>query len=112
MQEKPDDRWSVPLCGPLSNGIFVSRGCHAEQHGMNEMIFWRIAGLDPFIIAALNYARYGAKQAWEGKESPSERKPRKAARPRKRSQRPVSAKPSRKIAKRSTSWPKRKFPKL
>src|SRR5882762_6533182 len=103
---KPSDRFVTPLCGPVLGIVPPMIGCHAEQHTMNEKVFWHMTGLDPFIIAALNYARYGAKQAWEGKESPSERKPRKAARPRKRSQRSVSAKPSRKIAKRASSWPK------
>jgi hypothetical protein len=41
MGEKPDDRWTVPLCGAH----------HREQHSMNEMEFWRREGIDPFTLA-------------------------------------------------------------
>src|ERR1017187_5515328 len=39
--EKPSDKWAVPLCN----------WHHRRQHAMNEMEFWREAGIDPFILA-------------------------------------------------------------
>jgi hypothetical protein len=39
--EKPSDKWTVPLC----------RGHHDEQHSMNEMVFWKKYGIDPFMLA-------------------------------------------------------------
>ncbi len=39
--EKPSDKWTVPLCGKH----------HREQHGMNEMDFWKCHGLNPFVLA-------------------------------------------------------------
>jgi hypothetical protein len=41
MAEKPDDKWTVPLCGKH----------HREQHTMNELEFWRVHAIDPFEIA-------------------------------------------------------------
>lgn len=41
MQEKPSDKWSVPLCNRH----------HREQHAMNEMAFWRKYEIDPFMLA-------------------------------------------------------------
>lgn len=41
MAEKPDDRWTLPLCGTH----------HREQHTMNEMEFWAEYGIDPFALA-------------------------------------------------------------
>ena len=38
MGERPDDRWTVPLC--------VAH--HREQHTMSERAFWGRYGLDPF----------------------------------------------------------------
>ena len=40
-QEKPDDRWVVPLC---------SRH-HREQHLMPEKEFWLLVGIDPIKTA-------------------------------------------------------------
>jgi len=52
MQEKPSDRWAVPLC----------RRDHREgpesQHAMAEADFWRINGIDPFRIAADLWAQF------------------------------------------------------
>ena len=43
--EKPDDRWTLPLCGT----------CHTKQHRMNEREFYRQAGIDPiFVCLALS----------------------------------------------------------
>lgn len=39
--EKPDDRWTIPLCG----------GHHRDQHGMSEREFWRTVGIDPIFMA-------------------------------------------------------------
>ena len=41
MQEKPSDKWTVPLCGRH----------HREQHTMNEMEFWKKYQIDPFMLA-------------------------------------------------------------
>ena len=41
MQEKPSDKWTVPLCNKH----------HREQHSMNEMAFWKKYGKDPFMLA-------------------------------------------------------------
>lgn len=41
MGEKPSDKWTVPLCV----------GHHREQHTMNEMTFWKLHGIDPFMLA-------------------------------------------------------------
>lgn len=39
--EKPDDSWTVPLCGAH----------HREQHQMREVEFWRRYDRDPLLIA-------------------------------------------------------------
>ena len=50
MNMKPDDAKATPLC----------RSCHRAQHAFgNESEWWRLAGLDPFKIAAKLYAEYG-----------------------------------------------------
>ena len=41
MQEKPSDKWAVPLC----------KVHHDQQHSMNEMKFWAMHRKDPFMIA-------------------------------------------------------------
>jgi len=41
MQEKASDCWTVPLCNE----------CHREQHSMNEMAFWALYGINPFLLA-------------------------------------------------------------
>ena len=42
MQEKPSDKWTVPLCGKH----------HREQHAAgNEVAWWAGHGKDPFMIA-------------------------------------------------------------
>jgi hypothetical protein len=46
MQEKPDDRWSTPLCA------YHHRTGIGSQHSMGEEDFWKLAGLNPFEIAA------------------------------------------------------------
>lgn len=50
MAEKPDDRWTVPLCA----------SCHRTsddaQHRSNEERWWYRQGIDPLVIAALLYS--------------------------------------------------------
>ena len=43
--EKPDDRWTVPLC-PYHHRIGI-----ASQHSMGEAEFWQMVGINPFPIA-------------------------------------------------------------
>ena len=40
--EKPDDKWTVPLCGK----------CHRLQHEQNEQAWWQEQGMDPLKIAS------------------------------------------------------------
>jgi hypothetical protein len=54
MQQKPDDKWTVPLCaGHHRNGQFA-------QHRMVEADFWRGIRLDPFAIALTLWNASGA----------------------------------------------------
>lgn len=41
MGEKPDDSFTIPLCG----------NCHRNQHRMNEMAFWVTHKIDPIRVA-------------------------------------------------------------
>ena len=41
MAEKPSDKWTLPLCNRH----------HREQHGMNELAFWKKYSIDPFMLA-------------------------------------------------------------
>ena len=41
MGQKPDDKWTLSLCNRH----------HREQHGMNELAFWKQYGIDPFMKA-------------------------------------------------------------
>jgi hypothetical protein len=42
MAEKPDDKWTTPLC----------RKHHDEQHASgNELFWWASKGIDPFGLA-------------------------------------------------------------
>ena len=67
MGEKPDDRWSVPLCPT----------CHLDgpgaQHKGAEEAFWRRTGIDPYAIAAALYATYRAGHATNRGSNPSKR---------------------------------------
>jgi hypothetical protein len=47
--ERPSDVWALPLC----------RRHHLEQHGMNEMVFWRSYGIDPFALAMQYHTPHG-----------------------------------------------------
>ena len=46
--EKPSDKWALPLCNRH----------HREQHTMNEMAFWKMYDIDPFILA-ITLRRHG-----------------------------------------------------
>jgi hypothetical protein len=47
--EKPDDVWTVPLCGDH----------HKEQHTMSEDAFWASYGINQFVLAMSLYLRSG-----------------------------------------------------
>jgi hypothetical protein len=53
--EKPDDIWTVPLCGKH----------HREQHTMSEDMFWRKYSIDPLAVAAFLALRSGDTEAGE-----------------------------------------------
>lgn len=75
MGEKPDDKWTCPLCA------YHHRTGIASQHAIgNEEEFWRLAGLNPFEIAARLFIESGgAERALQPKPAPRP----KASRPRK-----------------------------
>lgn len=50
MGEKPDDKWTLPLCWEHHQG---------DQHRGNEMAFWRRHGINPFVLALTLYAHSG-----------------------------------------------------
>lgn len=69
MQEKPSDKWAVPLCD------LCHRLSNYSVHGMGEAAFWKSEGMDPFVIAEFNYRSYGGTG---GKPAPTPKiKPRK-----------------------------------
>lgn len=47
--EKPSDWWAVPLCRPH----------HEKQHGMNELNFWKLFNIDPFLLALVLWGLSG-----------------------------------------------------
>ncbi|MCK1322107.1 hypothetical protein IVA94_14645 [Bradyrhizobium sp. 156] len=53
MQEKPDDKWTVPLCG------YHHRTGIGAQHKMGERDFWELAGINPFEIAVRLFIESG-----------------------------------------------------
>jgi len=53
--EKPDDRWTVPLC----------RSEHDRQHSMNEQAYWASVGIDPVMVAMLLHAASGDDEEGE-----------------------------------------------
>jgi len=55
--EKPDDKWTLPLCKPVMG---LRNGCHITQHKGSEAEFWMRTGLDPFKIAANLWIESGA----------------------------------------------------
>jgi|ERR1700748_2047720 len=60
MQEKPDDKWAVPLC----------RECHTRQHSMNEQAFWALNLVHPLRLAEKLYRDYGGTGGQSKKSKP------------------------------------------
>jgi hypothetical protein len=102
MGQKPDDRFALPLCGPV---IGIAEGCHARQHSGSEAAFWKALDKDPFVIAGWLFALYTAGSLAVAVEGPAPRKPRKAKPGKKTHRRP----PPRQQRVR-WQWPKRKLP--
>lgn len=76
---------------------------------MNERDFWDRSGMDPFVIAAWNYARYRSSKPAEAADAPKQPRPRKSKEDAKSRHEPRQRA---KIAKRVNPWPKgRKIPK-
>lgn len=44
--QKPDDKWSVPLC----------HRCHMDQHTRGERVWWEAQRIDPIAVAIELYA--------------------------------------------------------
>lgn len=55
MQEKPDDRWSLPCCARH----------HDEQHSMNEAEFWKALDIDPLKLALALFDSTGDEERAE-----------------------------------------------
>jgi hypothetical protein len=106
MREKPDDIWSVPLCGPRLGIYPAVIGCHAEQHSGAERDYWERSGMDPFVIAAWNYARYRSSKPAVAAGEPAKARPRKPKFRIKPLGRAPVGRPRAKIAKRAEPWPK------
>jgi cytochrome c553 len=53
--EKPDDRWTLPLCGR----------CHDRQHEGAEKAFWNGAQIDPLMLSLALYGVTGDHEAGE-----------------------------------------------
>lgn len=94
MQEKPDDKWSNPLCE------YHHRTGILAQHKMGEEDFWKMRGIDPFALALRLFEESG------GAARALEPKPAKRARPTK-ARKPVEQRakiPGRALQSGST-WP-------
>lgn len=57
--QKPDDKWTVPLC-PAHH-----REGPDAQHNHSERKWWVLQGIDPLVIAALLWACTGDNEAAE-----------------------------------------------
>ena len=53
--EKPDDKWTVPLCGRH----------HRDQHAMSEREFWLTVGIDPIKVCKMLWAFSGEHEKGE-----------------------------------------------
>lgn len=98
MQEKPDDRWALPL----------NRSCHMRQHAFgSEIGWWHAHGIDPFQKAMRYYAVYFTealiKDTGKPADAPNGRKSRKVKPAKKRTTGHGWPKKSRKIASRGFS---------
>lgn len=58
--EKPDDKWTVPLCA--AHHLF---GPDA-QHDLNELVWWARQGIDPFVLALALFGCGGDTEEAEG----------------------------------------------
>lgn len=76
MQEKPDDKWSTPLC-PYHHRIGIG-----SQHSMGEADFWIMVGLDPFAIALELWKRSGGEARVALPQAVKPPRPIKARKPR------------------------------
>lgn len=56
MQEKPDDKWSTPLCA------YHHRTGILAQHKIGEEEFWILAGINPFELAARLFMESGGTE--------------------------------------------------
>ena len=57
MGQKPDDRWTLPLCPDR----FDHKGCHMRQHSYgDERAWWREQRLDPIRICQELWDAYNA----------------------------------------------------
>lgn len=92
MQQKPDDKYAVPLCGPiLGSSDPADIGCHALQHHEgDEERFWIKVGKLPFQIAESYYLQYLGL----GGPGPIKRRPRaKKARPKPKNRQKIQSRP-------------------
>lgn len=95
MGEKPDDRWTVPLC----------RKHHDEQHAYGgELAWWALQGIEPFSVAV---RLYETRPAMAPARTPKPARPSKPRKP-KADRRPV--RPSRPLQSRNEFPKGRKFP--
>lgn len=77
MQQKPDDKWTVPLCA------YHHRTGTLAQHKIGEQEFWTLRGIDPFAIALDLWAKSGGadREAAPARKS-SPRQPKAKQKPR------------------------------
>jgi len=64
MQEKPSDRWTLPLCMPHHTGD--RRSAKISQHSMSETEFWKSFGIDPFQLCIDLGAAFDRKSPGRG----------------------------------------------
>jgi hypothetical protein len=96
--EKPDDRWSVPLCA----------GCHVDDvgalHNLGEEMFWAAHRVDPFEMAESLWTEFVAERG----EPKPRRRPVESRRPPETAVSESAAqarRPERKLSTRCRSWP-------
>lgn len=104
MQEKPSDRWVVPLCDPTyspGKGRWCHQGSKDSQHAGNERAFWDRVGLDPCAIATTLWAASGGQDRVDATETRRTRRP---------PAKPMKRKAPQAKARNKRAWPKRAFP--
>ena len=60
MQEKPDDRFTVPLCAEHH------RLKNYAQHNFSEQLWWKRIGIDPVLLALALFGVSGDREAGAG----------------------------------------------